>query len=500
MLHLGRPWDRRAIADAKFGPNDCLVSEVRGEAPRNGGHSRLMSAKLQEGPIELILHPYPKSTNAQRPDRIGFPVRPRGVKEHETPEDLQARELLRRMNEVLARVQELGEALEDPLHVWPRLRDAWERAENEDDPRMAEIVRQSQDVLPPLKALEPRIRRVLRRTRELTSLDRVQEMDRASMRWLVRQPGRTIAERAGTRQRILATVRRENFDTPENRVLHSYCRLAFQVAREWMQEHPRARHSRRYAQVEHFGRFCKTFAQMLADLEVSTTDAGVVPNYVLMQDPSYNAIYEAWRRLLEEDKVLDDLWAWQAETWTDFSVLSVVLALNELEEAELVAQSPIVWRSEASLGRWFEQDRPIAVFWLKNTGRIVEVQSRPETPGRMLALTRAHVSLRISDIDKGGMPRRVAVWTPHSMARLDLGDAVERANERLIEIQPFGQTEVLRNGLILTPSHGQFETRLARGARTRVDGIALEASGEGLRQALDAIRAYARSEIYASTP
>ena len=51
--------------------------------------------------------------------------------------------------------------------------------------------------------------------------------------------------------------------------------------------------------------------------------------------------------------------------WTDFSVLCVVLALSELEEAELVAQSPIVWRSEASLGRWFEQDRPIAVFWLE---------------------------------------------------------------------------------------------------------------------------------------
>lgn len=498
MLHLGRPWNRKAVADARFGPTDCLVSEVRGEAPRNGGHSRLMSARLQDGPVELILHPYPKTTNAQRPDRIGFPVRPRGVKEHETPEDVQARELLRRMNEVLARVQELGEALEDPLHVWPRLREAWERAENEDDPRMAEIVRQAQDVLPRLKSLEPRIRHVLRRTREFTSLDRVQEMDRASMRWLVRQPGRTIAERAGTSQRILATVRRENFDTPENRVLHAYSKLAHQVAREWMQEHPRARNSRRYAQVDHFGRFCKNFAQMLADLEVGVADASVIPNYVLMQEPSYNAIYEAWRRLLEEDKVLDDLWAWQAETWTDFSVLAVVLALSELEEAELVAQSPIVWRSEASLGRWFEQDRPIAVFWLKRTGRIVEVQSRPEAPGRMLALTRAHVSLRISDVDKGGMPRRVAVWTPHSMTRIELSDAVEQANERLIEIQPFGQTEVLRDGLILTPSHGVFETCLANGTRTRVDGIAFEASGEGLRKGLDAIRAYARTEIYAT--
>ncbi len=500
MLHLRRPWDRMGLPQDGFGPTDCLISEIAGDAPRKGGHSRLMRSQLRDGARELVLHPYPKGGNAKAPLRTGFPVRPRGPKEQETPDEAKARELLRRMNEVLARVQELGEALEDPIAVWPRLRKAWERAENEDDPRMAEIVRQARNVLPQLKALEPRIRRVLRRTRELTPLDRVQEMDRASMRWLVRQPGRTIAERAGASQRILATVRRENFDTPENRVLHSYARLAGDVAREWMQEHPRARESKRYREVEAFGKFCRAFARMLADLAVSVADAGVVPNYVLMQDPGYRAIYEAWRRLLEEDKVLDDLWAWQAETWTDFSVLAVVLAIDELEEAELVAQSPIVWRSEASLGRWFEQDRPIAVFWLRNTGRIVEVQARPDAPGTLLTLARAHVSLRITDIERAELPRRVAVWTPHSLARFDIGDAAVRANERLADLQPFGTTEILRNGLILTPSHGISEVKSVTGGRTRVDAIALEASGDGLRQGLEAIRRFARSEIYQVSP
>lgn len=496
MLHLGRPWDHTGLSDEGFGPNDCLISEVTGEAPRKGGHARLMRAQLRDGVRELVLHPYPKGGNAKAPLRTGFPVRPRAPKEHETPEEARERELLRRMNEVLARVQELGEALEDPVAVWPKLREAWERAEHEDDPRMAEIVRQARDIMPRLKALEPRIRRVLRRTRELTPLDRVQEMDRASMRWLVRQPGRTIAERAGASQRILATVRRENFDTPENRVLHSYARLADDVAREWMQEHPRAKESKRYREVEAFGKFCRAFARMLADLEVSIADAGIVPNYVLMQDPGYRAIYEAWRRLLEEDKVLDDLWAWQAETWTDFAVLAVVLALDELEESELVAQSPIVWRSEASVGRWFEQDRPIAVFWLRNTGRIVEVQARPDAPGTLLALARAHVSLRITDIARSELPRRVAVWTPHSLERLDIADAALRANERLTEIHRLGQTEILRNGLILTPSHGISEAQSVKGTSTRVDAIAFEASGDGLRHGLESIRDFARSEIY----
>ncbi|WP_406872602.1 hypothetical protein WHT83_24080 [Aminobacter sp. P9b] len=496
MIHLARPWDSRGLTGSAFGPGDCLVSEVRGAAAKLSGHSLLMRSNVRGENVDLVLHPYPKGGTGHGPARVNFPVRPRGQKEAETPEEENSRELLRRMNEVLARVQELGESLEDPLHVWPRLRQAWERAENEEDPRMAEIVRQAQAIMPKLKALEPRIRRVLRRTRELTPLSRVQEMDRASMLWLVRQPGRTIAERAGASQRILATVRHENFDTPENRVVHAYTRLAFDVSREWMREHPRAKMSRRYGQVETYSRFCRAFARMLEDLDVSVAETGVTPNYVLMQDPNYRAVYEAWRRLLEEEKVLDDLWAWQAETWTDFAVLAIVLALDEVEEAELIAQSPVVWRSEATLGRWFEQDRPIAVFWLKGIGRIVEVQSRPEVPGPLLPLARAHVSLRITDIKRNEMPRRVAVWTPHSMMRLDLSEAVNQANSRLVELQRVAQSEVLRNGLILTPSHGAPEAQFAESQRTRVDGVAMEASGEGLRYGLDAIRAFARSEIY----
>lgn len=285
------------------------------------------------------------------------------------------------MNEVLARIQELEEALEDPSKTWVRLREAWRRAEDEEDPKMAEIVRQARRMQPVLRDLEKRIRRVLRRHRELTPLDRVQEMDRASMVWLSRQPGTSIAERAGSSQRILATVRRENFDTLENRVLHAYARLAADVAREWVREHSRAKASARYAQVEGFRKYCRSLARRLAELGVAVAGAEVTANYVLMQDKSYREVFECWQRLLLRQRTEDDLWAWQAQTWTDFAVLAIILAIDELEEAELIAQSPISWNAEAELGRWFEQDRPIAVFWLRDTGRIVEVQSRPEIPG-----------------------------------------------------------------------------------------------------------------------
>jgi hypothetical protein len=400
------------------------------------------------------------------------------------------------MNAVLARIQELEDALEDPSDTWGRLRNAWKRAEDEAEPKMAEIVRQARSMLPVLRDLEKRIRRVLRRHRELTPLDRVQEMDRASMVWLSRQPGRSIAERAGSAQRILATVRRENFDTLENRVVHAYARLAADVAREWIREHPRAKNSLRYKQVEGFRKACRVLSRTLRELGVTIAPAGVQPNYVLMQDRSYREVHQGWLRLLLRRKIEDDLWAWQAETWTDFSVLSIILAIDELEEAELVAQSPISWSGEATGGRRFNQDRPIAVFWLRDTNRIVEVQARPERPGAMLSAAQAHVALRIFDPNRADLPRRVAVWTPHAMRRIDLEEALRGAVHLLHQIQALAQTEVLRNGLIMTPARGVADEDSAAHGRATVKGIAIGPAGEDLAKGFQAVRNFIRSELY----
>ena len=497
MRFLKRPWAAKALAEGEaFGPEDCLIGSYQGANPGGYEYVTLLSGKVRGSDTSTILFPYPKREEAERPRRTGFPVRPRSGQDPTTPAEVDGAEALRHMNEVLARIQELEGAIEDPSNTWGRLRDAWKRAEDEAEPKMAEIIRQARGMLPVLRDLEKRIRRVLRRHRELTPLDRVQEMDRASMVWLSRQPGRSIEERAGSSQRILATVRRENFDTLENRALHAYTRLAADVAREWIREHPRAKDSARYKQVEAFRKACRVLSHKLRDLGVMIASAGVQPNYVLMQDRSYREVYAAWLRLLLRRKIEDDLWAWQAETWTDFSILSVILAIDELEEAEIVAQSPILWNSEATGGRWFNQDRPIAVFWLRNTNRIVEVQARPERPGTMLSAAQSHVALRISDPERADLPRRVAVWTPHAIYRIGLGDAVRGAAQLLNQIQPLAQTEVLRNGLIMTPARGVAAKESADHGRASATAIAIGPSGEDLAKGFQAVRKFIRSELY----
>ena len=496
-----RPWSRDFLPeDSAFGPNDCLLGEFESKPPTGHEYVVIMNGVVRGRDINLALFPYPKRSHASNPDRTGFPLRPRKGNDPATPEEETGAAALQRMNEVLARIQELEEALDDPDDIWNRLRAAWKRAENEADPRMAEIVRQARNLDPILRNLTTRIRRVLRRHRELTPLDRVQEMDRASMVWLSRQPGRDIAERAGSTQRILATVRKENFDTLENRVLHSYSRLASDVAREWMREHPRAKESQRFQDVYSFRKCCRSMSSLMTELSVSTADAGITPNYVLLQDRSYHTVLEAWEKLLHRRKIEDDLWAWQAEAWTDFSVLAVTLAIDDLDEAQLIAQSPIFWRAEAVTGRWFEQDRPIAVFWLRETNRIVEIQARPEKPSSALTAARANVALRITDPSRTEMPRRVAVWTPHAMEQLDISKSAQDAARLLQELQPIATQEVLRHGLILTPTHEEAAVANATKSRVQVKAIALGASGAALARGLDAVRNFVKGEIYQDFP
>ena len=494
-----RPWRLGAVGtDGTFGPTDCLLSQVVGRTEDRSEHVVLMQATIRGSERKLLLHPYPARGSANAPTRSGLPIRPRRPDEPRTEAEQHASATLGRMNHVLARIQELEEALDDPEKIWPRLREAWSRAEDEADPRMAEIVRQAREIRPHLRDLERRVRRVLRRSREMVPLDRVQEMDRGAMLWLVRQPGRRMVERAGADQRIKATVRREDFDTLENRVLHAYVRLAADVSREWMREHAGASSTQRFLQVETYRKFCRAFAVTMADLGVGIAPAGVTPNYVLMQDRGYRCVREAWERLLQRERAIDELWAWQAESWTDFTVLAILLALDELEESEVVAQSPILWRSEALTGRWFAQDRPIAVFWLRETGRVVEVLSRPEPPGTLQFMSGAHVSLRVSDPARSAQQLRIAVWTPHSMNLIDPQTAARNAAGLLDQMRNITSNEVMRDGLILMPAHDRPVTAEAHGARGRVTAISLDAKGQSLASGIAALRNYVRSDIFRS--
>lgn len=264
-----------------------------------------------------------------------------------------------------------------------------------------------------------------------------------------------------------------------------------------MFEH-QTRGSERYRQVENFIKLCISLSRELRELGIGIATSDVTPNYVLMEDKWYRRVREAWEKLLRREDAKDELWKWQAETWTDFSVLLLVLSIFEMPDTELIAQSPILFNDEAVKGVWYKQDRPIAVFWLKSINRVVEVMARPDRPGTLMYLSRAHVALRVSDpSDPSAYPHRVAVWTPHSLRKLDLLGASEGAFRRLYDLQRLpSQTERIKHGLILTPAHGEAQTEDIEQSGLLVHAISLDGSGAPLANGRRAIRAFLTRDIW----
>jgi hypothetical protein len=487
MRFLKKPWGRfQDIDRVKYKPEDSLNGFTEGNFQFSSEHTSVLGTDN----AAFTLFPYPKRGFSSDLAINDFPVRFRTEKKIQTEQDVTSQKLTNEMNNLIARVQELEDALDNPSNVWKDLRDAWRRAEKEDDPLMAEIVRQANELVPHIKDLEKKIRRILRRDTEKIQLDRVQEMDRASMRWLSKQPGTTLAQRAGSSQRILAIVRKENFDTIENKVLRSYLILAEKVTKDWLDDNKRAISTKRYQSVEKLRKISRNFARYLKSLGVGEATADVTPNYVLMQDKNYNKVYDAWIRLLRRESILDDLWAWQGEIWTDFCALAIVLSLNDLNEAELIAQSPIVWQNSPDNGKWFEQHQPLAIFWLKESGRIVEVFSRKESDVSLRA--RAAISLRVTEQSGNEVPRWFLVWTPHNLFPSNFKDDVDSAC-RFISPLPTAQYNV-RRGIILMPSHGESRFEFAVSGNKRVDLVAFDAFGLSLAKGMKKIGSILKSE------
>ena len=511
MMNLfTRPWSKDVLTDDfSFGPDDCLFGEFENKPPNHYEYTVILNGNLQDRDIKFVIFPYPKRDSDSNLTRTGFPLRPDKRNDPVTLEEKAGADALKRMNDVLARIQDFKEALDSPHDTWNRLRANWKHAEDRKQPRMAEIVHQSHGMGSVLQNLSTRIRRVLRRQSELVPLDRVQEMDRSSMIWLSRQPGRNTAERAGSNQKIRAIVRKENFDTLENRVLHSYSRLAHDVAREWMREHPYAKESKKYKDVHTFQKKCRSSISRMVEHNVSLANAGIIPNYVLMHDRNYHTVLEAWERLLDKRKAGDDLWAWQANTWIDFSVLTVILAINEISDGHLVAQSPILWRDEGITGRIFEWDHSVAVFRFSKADRIVEILARPENPDNVFIAARANMEIRIFYPGQTRRPRRMMVWTPHAMNQININKAVKDVSQLLRQInsnsssykEPTTTHDFLHHGLVLTPSHKNTRQATSnKKSKIRVKAITLGASAKTLTKGLDAVHAFVKNVIYEDSP
>ena len=154
----------------------------------------------------------------------------------------------------------------------------------------------------------PRVQ--LRRRRELQLIDRVRQLDTAGLRWLARQPGRTIAERAGPRERILAIKRFQSADTLENRVLVDVIRRSVSLSSQYQ------RHYRRYSGSDRVRLVRDLQYAMNAVLReewiggVRALTGVPTPNYALLSDRRYAPLWALWQRMLRQEILFQSLEAW----------------------------------------------------------------------------------------------------------------------------------------------------------------------------------------------
>jgi len=182
---------------------------------------------------------------------------------------------------------------------------------NEGQARKPLIVKLAEHQLYPLREIARGAKRVLRRRRDMERLSKAREFDKASLIRIAQMPGRTIAEKAGPRQRIPAIRRFESTDTLENRVVEHFCRLAQQ---EWRrtQANSRTKLGADWVQVAStFSRFCGRVRQHedFVDLPKLKSPC-VVPNYTLEQNSNYRAIWIGYNDLLKREEEREICWAW----------------------------------------------------------------------------------------------------------------------------------------------------------------------------------------------
>ena len=162
--YLPKPWGKYLKPEeVSFQPSDSLNSVTSTDAQQDVNENiSILVHKSQRLDQRLNLYPYPKRGTLESLGIREFPVRYRskpkqsedGVILFESEAEERSFQLTKEMNNLIARVQELEEALDDPADVWNRLRLAWRNAEEEDDPKISEIVIQAGKMRPFLKDLE----------------------------------------------------------------------------------------------------------------------------------------------------------------------------------------------------------------------------------------------------------------------------------------------------------------------------------------------------------
>ena len=220
----------------------------------------------------------------------------------------------------------------DPL-VLPSIELSWQEAFRKVDqlrkqlePPIQPVVDIAKNAWPTLQHLLKSPRRVLKRERELVGLERLSEIDEGCIRWMVRQSGRTLAERAGSTQKLLGVVRKDDFDTIENRVVNDLTLKIDRQSRDYSNRYKSFNNSERFVMVKSFGAKVASERKGSSLIKASSLQVVPKPNFVLQFDPLYSRAWHWYIKLIRQEEQLQLASKWRSKLWREF----VFIFLNNI--------------------------------------------------------------------------------------------------------------------------------------------------------------------------
>jgi hypothetical protein len=298
----------------------------------------------------------------------------------------------------------------------------------------------------------PRVQ--LRRRRELQLVDRVRQLDAAGLRWLARQPGLTIAERAGPRERILAIRRFQSPDTLENQVLLDVIRRSKSMGIRYLKQYQHYRESDRVRQVRDLNRAMESLLQSDWVQGVRVLAGVPTPNYALLSDRRYAPIWSLWKRILRHEQLFQSLEAWMPRLVAELAWIGCLAHLESQSDCRpaLGKFPPLRYRPEFEGGSFLIGAQalppvrstcvvPSQRVDLVRLEQLIAVQPRDQSQGPWSALGElrpdfAFVVRRRGDCDAVAAVWAIATWTQEDLRALDvalgsLGQQIQRRLGRL---------------------------------------------------------------------
>ena len=200
------------------------------------------------------------------------------------------------------------------------------------------------------------IRKVLKREREKVPIGREQQVDSHCLRWLTRQPGYAPVEKAGARQEILGVVRRENFDTLENRVLKDFLQRCLALSSMYLRKYEQTwPNDENVIKVKRLKGLCIGALNLPVFEKVKAIADLPQPNYVLQQDRLYSRIWGEYLKILREEDVAERMWNLRREVEDCYNKLhdrvgehcspcakyDTPIWFNELDGRNSIVEAPI---------------------------------------------------------------------------------------------------------------------------------------------------------------